>query len=61
MIIFPEGAARDRLETAMVEATQAIVADARMIADSDRSSAIPAPKSTPIATGRRWRPPACRS
>ncbi len=36
VIIFPEGAARDRLETAMVEATQAIVADARMIADSDR-------------------------
>ena len=36
VIIFPEGAARDRLETAMVEATQAIIADARMIADSDR-------------------------
>ncbi len=36
VIVFPEGAARDRLEAAMVDATKAIIADARMIADSDR-------------------------
>jgi hypothetical protein len=36
VIVFPEGAMRDRLEAAMVEATKAIIADARMIADSDR-------------------------
>ena len=36
VIVFPEGAARDRLEAAVVDATKAIIADARMIADSDR-------------------------
>ncbi len=36
VIVFSDGAARDRLEAAMVEATKAIIADARMIADSDR-------------------------
>ena len=36
VMVFPEGAARDRLAAAVVDATKAIVADARMIADSDR-------------------------
>ncbi len=36
MLVFAEGAARDRLEAVMVDATKAIIDDARMIADSDR-------------------------
>ena len=36
VIVFPESAARDRLEAAMIDATKAIIANSRMIADSDR-------------------------
>ncbi len=36
VIVFPESAARDRLAAVMVDATKAIIADARMIAASDR-------------------------
>ena len=36
VIFLTEGAERDRLETALVAATRSIIADAEMIADSDR-------------------------
>ncbi len=36
VILFSDGAARDRLEGAMIDATRAIIADEPMIADSDR-------------------------
>ncbi len=36
VILLTDGAARDRLETTLIDATKSIIADERMIADSDR-------------------------
>ena len=36
VILLAEGAGRDQLETTMIDATKSIIADGRMIADSDR-------------------------
>jgi hypothetical protein len=62
VILFDEGEERRAFDAVVVDATQAIIDDKIMIADSDRWFRAPrGQRSKPIATARPWTPRACRS
>ncbi len=61
VFLIEDGEKRRLYDAAVVEATEAIIADRIMIADSDRWFRASSAEIDAIATGRRSRPPACPS